>query len=286
MADLATLTARNAARWLAAKITRGSEFKSVAKRLVAAKDRYQAVATTTGVPWFVIAVTHERESSQSWSKSLAQGDPWNRVSTHVPKGRGPFESWEAAAIDALVVCPPYASKWKDWSAGGTMCLLEQYNGLGYAKRGQPSPYVWSGTDQYQRGKYVADGVYDPNVVDSQLGCAGLILAMQAIDPSISFDGAPAKPAQKPAQPIPPPPDIEPTTTPVKPLKKSKTIWGGIVGWLTGVGSTISGFFEHLDNPYTLTAFLAIIVALSVAAYLVIKGRIDVNKIVKSLSGDE
>jgi lysozyme family protein len=66
-------------------------------------------------------------------------------------------------------------------------VLEQYNGLGYAAHGVPSPYVWSGTDQYHSGKYVRDGVYDPHVVDAQLGCAGLLLAMIAIDPSIKFE---------------------------------------------------------------------------------------------------
>ena len=195
--DLAALTAKNARRWSIARMTRGPEFGLVARRLVAAKARYQGVAAKTGVPWFIIAVIHERESGQRWDRSLAQGDPWDRVSTHVPKGRGPFRSWEEAAIDALVYCHPYASKWKDWTAGGAMTLLERYNGLGYASKGIPSPYVWSGTDQYKSGKYVADHVFDAHAIDKQLGCAGLILAMRAIDPSISFGDVS----------IPPPPDI-------------------------------------------------------------------------------
>lgn len=190
MANISALTARNATRWKAAKITRGAEFNVVAKRLVAAKLRYQIIEAQTGVPWFVIAVIHERESGQNFARSLAQGDPWNRVSTHVPKGRGPFKSFEEAAVDALVNCAPRAARWKDWSAGGTMTLLEQYNGLGYANKGIPSPYIWSGTDQYVSGKYVADGVFDARAVDKQLGCAGLLLAMQALDPSIKF-GIPA-----------------------------------------------------------------------------------------------
>lgn len=50
----------------------------------------------------------------------------------------------------------------------------------------PSPYIWSGTDQYRSGKYVRDHVYDANVIDVQPGCAGLLLAMAALDRSISF----------------------------------------------------------------------------------------------------
>ena len=119
-----TLAADNARRWSRAKMVRGDEFAAVARKLVAARSRYQIVAARTGVPWFVIAVIHQRESSQNWSASLAQGDPWNRISTHVPKGRGPFKSWEDAAVDALVNCPPQAARNDDWSAGGTLTLLE------------------------------------------------------------------------------------------------------------------------------------------------------------------
>jgi hypothetical protein len=86
-------------------------------------------------------------------------------------------------------------------------MLEEYNGLGYASRDKPSPYVWSGTDQYVSGKYVRDGVYDPNVVDQQLGCAGLLMAMMSLDPTITFTGAIIKPVEQPKpvpeKPVPP-----------------------------------------------------------------------------------
>ena len=214
MTDLVALKQANAKRWANARLTR--DFSSVAKRLVfpGAKSQYQAVGARTGVPWAVIAVIHERESSQDWTGSLAQGDPWNRISVHVPAGRGPFRSWEEAAIDALVNCAPHVARNKDWSIGGTLTRLEEYNGLGYAARGAPSPYLWSGTDQYRCGKYVRDGVYDSNAVDRQLGCAGLLLAMIALDPTISFSGtavtppSPVHPISRPAvhdlpEPLPP-----------------------------------------------------------------------------------
>lgn len=198
MVDTAALKAANEARWSKATATR--DFSAIAKRLIGAKPRYKVVEARTGVPWYVIAVIHMRESSQNWMRSLAQGDPWDRPSTHVPKGRGPFASWEDAAVDALVDCAPFLAKKKDWSLGATLVNLELYNGAGYASRGVPSPYVWAGTDQYRAGKYVADGVYDPNHVDLQPGCAGMLLAMKALDSSISFS-APAAP--KTAPKIPP-----------------------------------------------------------------------------------
>ena len=201
MTDLVALRRANAKRWANARLTRN--FASVAKHLVApdAKTRYRNVEAKTGVPWAVIAVIHERESSQDWTGSLAQGDPWNGISVHVPAGRGPFSSWEDAAIDALVNCAPHAARNEDWSIGGTLTKLEEYNGLGYASRDRPSPYLWSGTDQYLSGKYTRDGVYDPNAVDSQLGCAGLLLAMMTLDPTITFTGVTIRPAAASTAPV-------------------------------------------------------------------------------------
>jgi hypothetical protein len=150
---------------------------------------------------------HEREASQRWDAQLGQGDPLDRVSVHVPAGRGPFSTWEDGAYDALVYCAPHAARWKDWSAGGALTLLEQYNGIGYAAKGKPSPYVWSGTDQYVCGKYVRDGVYDPSMVDRQLGCAGLIMAMMKLDPTITFTAVTILPKTTPVpteKPIPGP----------------------------------------------------------------------------------
>lgn len=213
MTDLVALKAANASRWLKAKLTRN--FSGVATRLVAsaAKARYQAVSARTGVPWFFIAVAHEREASQNWNTQLGQGDPLGSVSIHVPKGRGPFKTWEDGAYDALVNCAPFAARNKDWSIGGTLTMLEQYNGLGYASKGRPSPYIWSGTDQYVSGKYIRDGVYDPNTVDQQLGCAGLLLAMISLDPSISFDGDHVPAPSPPAPTLPPKPPTPSVTNP-------------------------------------------------------------------------
>lgn len=120
----------------------------------------------------------------------------------------PLRAFEEAAVDALVKCSPYAAKLKDWSIGGTLTNLERFNGIGCAARGVPSAYVWSGTDQYHSGKFVADGVYDPNKADAQLGVAGLIMVMMELDPSIGFDGAspaPQQPAPTSAQPTGAPP---------------------------------------------------------------------------------
>lgn len=188
MPDTAELITANAKRWACMKIH--ADASAVARRLVTGKARYVEVERITGVPWAVIAVIHEREASQNWNANIAQGDRWDQESTHVPAGRGPFPSWKTAACDALQKCAPYAAAWHDWSIGGALALLEKYNGLGYSRRGKPSPYIWAGSDQYVSGKYVADGVYDPDAVDHQLGCAVLLAAMIAIDTSITFGPSP------------------------------------------------------------------------------------------------
>jgi lysozyme family protein len=192
MVDLVKLKSANQARWDACHILPEwlRILDTVSHNMVNAKARYQVVEAKTGVPWAVVAVIHQRESSQSWAGSLAQGDPWNHISIHVPKGRGPFTSWEAAAEDALVVCPPHAAHWTDWTIAGALTLLEQYNGTGYAARGLPSPYLWSATDQYHRGKYIADGHFDPNAVDHQTGCAALLTRMILLDPTIAQEWHP------------------------------------------------------------------------------------------------
>jgi lysozyme family protein len=133
MTDLVALKAANATRWAQAKLLKPGSFNAVAKHLVdpSAKARYRAVEAKTGVPWFVVAVIHEREADQKWDTHLGQGDPLNEVTRHVPIGEPAFATWEGGAIDALVRCAPCAARNKDWSVGGALTLLEGYNGFGY-----------------------------------------------------------------------------------------------------------------------------------------------------------
>lgn len=191
MPDIPALKAANAHRWSLMKVLPEltKTVDQIASRLIApiAKEHYVNVAVVTHVPWFIIAVIHEREASQSWNANIANGDAWNKPTIHVPRGRGPFQNWEAAAIDALSHCAPFASRWTDWTVGGALTLLEEYNGLGYAVRDIPSPYIWASTDQYIHGKYIADGHFDPNAVDHQLGCAALLCRMEILDQTIKFE---------------------------------------------------------------------------------------------------
>jgi len=175
--DLASLHGallrRNASRW--DEMVELPQWVSLAQhvvdKIVANKARYELVSSRTSVPWELVGVIHDREASLSWLANIANGDPWNKRTIHEPSLRGPFKSWEDAAEDALLRCPPFAGRWSDWSTSGALTLLELYNGVGYANMGLPSPYIWSGTNQYTKGKFVADHHFDPDAVDHQLGCA-------------------------------------------------------------------------------------------------------------------
>lgn len=187
----------NLERWNRARFTRSTQINERAAKIEANRARYEAVSKKTGVPWDVIGVIHYRESSGSFDGVLHNGQKiigTGRKTTIVPKGRGPFSSWENAAVDALMNCSPYAGKNRDWSIAGTLDILERYNGLGYRNRGLPSPYLWAGTDQYVKGKYVADGKYDPNHVDSQLGVAPILIKIRDGGKSETGDAPAARPA--------------------------------------------------------------------------------------------
>lgn len=207
------MTKTNLERWHAAKFNRSTQINAQAAKIAANRSRYEAVAKATGVPWDVIGVIHYRESSGDFAGVLHNGQKiigTGKKTTLVPKGRGPFTSWEQAAYDALMNCAPHAGKNTDWSIAGTLDLLERYNGLGYRKKGVPSPYLWAGTDQYVKGKYVADGKYDPNHVDQQLGVAPILMKIREMEEKKT---------------IPMPPDYEP---PPSEVAKANKAWAPII----------------------------------------------------------
>ena len=190
MIDLARLKAANAARWAAMHVepALGATLDRVAGRLIepAAKARYVIVAAQTSVPWFIVAVIHEREACRKAGRAI-----WRRA---IRGTRCRCMCRKAGAVSQLGKrrgqcarrCAPYAAHWADWSVGGALTFLEEYNGLGYAQRGVASPYIWAGTDQYRSGKYIADGHFDPHAIDHQLGCAALLARMAIFDQSVTF----------------------------------------------------------------------------------------------------
>lgn len=230
-------------RWDGARLNRASSSDELARRILKLKPRYTPVEKQTGVPWWWIAVTHMRESSCNFAGVLHNGEHiigTGRKTRLVPAGRGPFSSWEQAAIDAIRLKGLH--RITDWCIERALYECERFNGWGYYWKKQPSPYVWAGTTFYRSGKYVRDGVYDPSHVDTQLGCAAVLKSLQKM--GVAVDIAPAP------EPVEPPPDIEPPVpderdSPAadepeeKPAVKSKTIWASILGIVSSVAAFVT-----------------------------------------------
>ncbi|HNN51189.1 MAG TPA: peptidoglycan-binding protein [Pseudomonadota bacterium] len=144
--------------------------------------RYDSVAQKANMPPELIAALHWRESSGDFGTYLHQGDPLGRPPRHWPTNIPTFYKWEDAASDALHRQKDAQQMFHIGRDTTDMAALasysEYYNGLGYHYKDKPSPYAFSGTNQYQRGKYVADGHYDPSAKDSQLGTVAMIEALR------------------------------------------------------------------------------------------------------------
>lgn len=172
---LTTLT-----RWRACKFKNAAQ-EALHKKQADLAMKYKAefydpVEKEIGVPWYAVAARDMREESFNHKGYLGNGDPWNKRSVHVPAGRGPFDSWKSGAIDALRL--EGYDKIKNWDIVSTLIHDEDYNGLGYKKRGLPSPYVYAGTTIQVAGKFVADGKFSSTAWDTQPSTAGLYLALK------------------------------------------------------------------------------------------------------------
>jgi lysozyme family protein len=151
---------------------------NLSNKLLANKSRYETVALQLNIPWQFIAVIHNMESSINFSCHLHNGDPLTARTIHVPKGRPltgtpPF-TWEESAVDALTLRK--VDQCNDWSIGGTLFQIEGYNGWGYRQH-HPNvltPYLWSFSNHYTQGKYIADGTWSNIAVSTQCGAAVLL----------------------------------------------------------------------------------------------------------------
>jgi lysozyme family protein len=156
------------------------------------KARYESVGEQTGVPWYFIAVTHGLEASFNFRAHLHNGDfPLTARTRQVPAGRPtkwlPPSDWESSAKDALRLLGFTGQK--DWSLERTLYRLEAYNGFGYRGYGVPTPYLWSFSNHYDRGKYVADGKFSTTARSQQCGSA-VMLKMLADAGELVWPSAP------------------------------------------------------------------------------------------------
>lgn len=155
----------------------------IADKAVKNRERYEKVAAKVATPWFLIATIHSLEAGQRFSTHLHNGDPLTARTVHQPPGRpkagSPPFTWEASAIDALRGHGFH--KVGDWTIPVMLFQLEQYNGFGYRLKHPEvlSPYLWSFTDKYTKGKFVADKKFSATTVSKQCGAAALLKRLQA-----------------------------------------------------------------------------------------------------------
>ncbi|MBN8500681.1 MAG: hypothetical protein J0M19_05975 [Sphingomonadales bacterium] len=145
--------------------------------MMQSRSRYERLGKQLGIPWFFIAATHGLEASFNFRAHMHNGDfPLTQRTRQVPAGRPsvwlPPSSWEASAADAMRLLGLTGQS--DWSLPRCLYRLEAYNGFGYRRAGRASPYLWSFSTLYSRGKYVADGKFDPNARSKQCGAAVML----------------------------------------------------------------------------------------------------------------
>lgn len=155
----------------------------IVSRIVENKETYKSVESSSGVPWYVIAIIHSLEASGNFNSHLHNGDPLTAKTVHVPSGRPlsgqpPF-SWEESALDALQY--DGLTNITDWSIEHIAYIFERFNGWGYRKYHPEvkSPYLWSFSNHYIKGKYVADGKWSPTAVSKQ--CGAMVIVRRLVD---------------------------------------------------------------------------------------------------------
>ncbi|WP_438394965.1 hypothetical protein [Caballeronia sp. DA-9] len=141
---------------------------------------YQSVGGGLNIPWFFIAILHGLECGFNFNEHLHNGDPLTARTMYVPAGRpvagAPPFTWVESANDALVF-EGFAGQ-ADWSTARILYRFERYNGFGYRPHGVRSPYVWSFSNLYTKGKFASDGVFDPDAVSKQCGAGVILKALQ------------------------------------------------------------------------------------------------------------
>ena len=151
------------------------------RRILANRARYERLTRSMTMPWYFLAIIHGLEADFRFDAHLHNGDPLTARTVRVPAGRPadgkpPF-TWEESAMDAIAA--NRYDKWNDWSIAGMLVAWERYNGLGYRQHGIHSPYVWSCTDLYVKGRYVADGKFEANAESKQCGAVAMLKGLIA-----------------------------------------------------------------------------------------------------------
>ena len=143
------------------------------------REQYDKVAEEVCAPWYFIGIIHAMEASFDFRSHLHNGDPLSHKTVQVPKGRPPVwnppTDWISSAEDAIKF-DGFADQ-TDWSLPRLLYSWEGYNGWRSRGHGINTPYLWSFSNHYSKGKFVADNVWDTNAVSKQCGAAVMLKAL-------------------------------------------------------------------------------------------------------------
>jgi lysozyme family protein len=153
-----------------------AETNDIVDALFANKVRYERVAADVKCPWWFVGIIHRLESSGNFRTHLHNGDPLTAKTVHVPvdrpkTGKPPY-TWEYSALDALK--SEGIDKVPTWDVPRALYQFEKYNGFGYFSLGVNSPYLWSFTTLYDKGKFTSDGKFSRTAVSKQCGAAAML----------------------------------------------------------------------------------------------------------------
>lgn len=210
--------------FVACEIDKGYE-KQVEKSVELVEQgfiRYLAVSLELGfkgaqaeVFAWILGALHFKEASCNFNGVLHNGERiigTGELTTLVPKGRGPFETWEEAAIDAINLNGKRWSKLREGSSdiGDILYAMERFNGTGYisgAGKSETSPYLWARSNiNDDFGKYVKDGVFSETQSTQSTTGAAVILKELYRQGKFLATGVEAKPPM-------PLPDLNPVPSP-------------------------------------------------------------------------
>ncbi len=139
--------------------------------------RYKAVEDKVCAPWFFIGIIHGMEAGFNFRGHLHNGDSLSARTRNIPADRpekwDPPNDWETSAVDAI----KYDGfvDIQDWSLASMLYRWEAYNGFrSRTIHNIKTPYLWSFSQHYTRGKYVRDNVWSPTAVSNQCGAAVML----------------------------------------------------------------------------------------------------------------
>lgn len=153
-------------------------------KLTSAKYRaaYEKLEDEICVPWYFIGLIHALEASFNFDAHLHNGDPLSRRTVQVPANRpekwNPPNDWQSSAKDALTY--EKFTDHLDWNLARLLFRLETYNGFRSRElHNTNSPYLWSFSNHYTKGKFIADNEWSGSAVSQQCGAA--VMLKQLVD---------------------------------------------------------------------------------------------------------